>query len=157
MFAVVSSYLGWNLIVIATSWLAAIIIAQIIKYALFKISALKQDVASEIVDNGSGESSYRVAISRRVAIFNIAVTAAALIMMVIFIIFMNNSQADSSSDRATIHSAALPADFKPMTPKEIDQVNKEAVTAKSEAVQREASQANKKAMDEAVKLFRQAR
>ena len=146
-----SSYLGWNLTVIVLVWLTAVIIGQIIKYALLQAVATKDaiNLNSESVD----KSVITAQIERKIQLFNIAVSATAIITLVIFILFMNHSQAKKTGEITRISPAPLPENFVPPSKEQIKRINQKVTTVKSEKMRQQAVKMNNKAMQDAAKLF----
>lgn len=156
MFAEITSLLTWNLIVISLVWVIGIIIVQISKLSLLK----SLDAAA---DGNSSESTTEKIIAQKIKvrqvarIFTIAITAITVVALLVFVLFMNNSRVKPASEVKKIEQAPLPADFTPMTEVEIKQSNKTAVTEKSAELQKKATEANSKAMNDGINIFKKAK
>ncbi len=156
MFAETISPLMWNLIVISLIWIIGIIIVQISKVSLLKSldAAADNNNAASVTDKIVAQKN-RVKQSAR--IFTIVITAISTVTLLIFVTFMNNSRVKLESEINKIEQAPLPKSFKAQTAKEIEQLNRTAVTEKSIELREKAIRENNKAMNDGIDIFKKAK
>ncbi|MCF6174400.1 MAG: hypothetical protein L3J71_01395 [Victivallaceae bacterium] len=159
MFVAISSALTWNLIVICLVWITGIIIVQIIKLSLLKSLNAAAESENSPEDSSISDKilAQRVRVKQTARIFSAIITATAIVTLLVFALFMNNSRVKPESEVEKIQQAPLPEDFKPQTTKEIEQSNKQAVTEKSEELQQKATEANTKAINDGINIFKKAK
>jgi uncharacterized membrane protein len=143
-----SSTLLGNLGVIILVWIAALVIAQVVKLAMLKSLAKAGEKA-----RAAAEGRVR----KGVTIFSVAATAVAAITLLIFLLFMNNARVKAPDQVDKIRQAPLPENFQAPSKEDVAKSNEAAETKKSEEARKEATEDNTKAMDESIELFRKTK
>lgn len=157
--AALSSSLTWNLIVICLVGITAIIIIQIVKYALLR----SLNTAAESNSPSSSNKITTKILDQKIKVKQVAkilcsiTTAATVITLLVFILFMNNSKVKKVSEVDKIKQAPLPKNFKPMSNKAIKAINEKVSTAKSIKLQKQATEENTKAMNNAIDIFKKSK
>jgi mannitol-specific phosphotransferase system IIBC component len=159
MFAEITSPLTWNLIVICLVWITGIIIVQIIKLSLLKSLNAAAESENSPEDSSISDKilAQKVRVKQGARIFSAIITATTIVTLLVFALFMNSSRVKPESEVQKIEQAPLPENFKPQTAKEIEQSNKQVVTEKSAELQKKATEANTKAMNDGINIFKKAK
>lgn len=154
MFSESISPLGNNLIIISLVGFTALVIVQIMRAAILRSLVSLMEVA------GSDVNLLEIKKKRVKALMKIVtliVTIATLITLVVFLFFMGNGSNNEASTKPLIKQAPLPKDFKAPSKIEIEKVNEQATQDKSNEVNEEASEANNRAMDEGINIFKKSK
>jgi len=90
-------------------------------------------------------------------VVNVIIIIATLITLVVFVFFMENGSNSKASPMPLIKQAPLPENFKAPSKREIEKINEQATQDKSNEVKEEASEANNRAMDEGINVFKKSK
>ncbi len=125
---------------------------------IFVIAAL-QMVSFIVLKTAPNEKKSKIKKSFFIA--NLTSVAIAVIFSLIFVFFINNNQAiakrEVQEEGQLITPAKVPDNFKKPTKDDVKITNNKSVTAKVKKVQQEATDANNKAMKDAINIFKKAK
>lgn len=143
--------LGGHLFVIAMVWIVVIVALQVIKISLLKSAATALDGEDDAEKRTQAQSKTR----KSIAIASIAATAVAVIAALVFAVFQWNYNAPK--EKQTITPAQVDDSKQLPSEEDIKKTNENSSDIKSsKAKEDDAKQDNTKAMNEAMKSFREA-
>jgi len=143
-----------SIVAIVLLWFTSMIIVYFIKIALLKSLRLVTEGEGQDVDTDKKVLLKKNRICVYSKLLHIALTLLAIIAIMFFVFFMNTPNAEQKKNIQTIHQAPLPQNFHSPSQEEIKKSNQKSIAGSLEKVKVNAQDANAKAMNDSIKLFK---